>query len=210
MGLGSIAGSVLGSGSGKKAAKQNRARWDAFRTTNKEHYEEVSPWATKEYGEDGQTGLHSASDSLYDLMFGGGDYSLSPAGAFAESQGIKQIERAASARGMNQSGNVLYDIGQFVTGNAMSDYWRNIEALMELSGANTSAISAASANYLSSEQNAISGVNNANMAVAAARANQFTAFGDTVDKYASAAFGAQGQGQGGGFSTSSFFSSLFG
>jgi len=203
MGLGSSLGSAFGGSGAKKAAKYNKKEWERYRVRNKQHYEAISPWATKEY-EDG-TGVHKASDTLYDLMFGGGDYELSPAGKFAEEQGIKAIQRGASARGMNQSGNVMFDVAGFVTGNAQQDYWQYMSSLMELSGANTSAMSAASANYQSGDIASVEGKNAARMGVAAGRSMQFAGAGAAFDQVASATYaGATGGGNG------TFFSSLFG
>ena len=119
----------------ERAGKRARAEFQGLHDEGKAVRKQIDSWSTVGRGENGETGVESAGSELYSLLFGDGQYDMSPAAKFASAQGNKAINRKASASGMRNSGNVLHEMGEYTTGVASQDYWANINNLMQLSGA---------------------------------------------------------------------------
>lgn len=190
--IGSI-GAAKGAGQQADAAKAARKQYEELHQEGKAVRKQVDSWSTVKRGENGESGVEAAGASLYDLLFGGGAYEMSPAAKFAQDQGQKSIRRQASSTGMRASGNVLHQLGEFTTGVASQDYWQNINNLMSLSGANNMANTAQM--QLSNSQVAVKGKADAEMALGAARAAKTGAMFSGIE---SAVTGAMTGGMGGG------------
>lgn len=184
MGLGSLTGSIFGSGKQVDAAERAQEEWQAFGEEAERERKAIDVHGTKtyKYGDDKGTGIQLGHRALMDYLFGGKQHDMTPSAQFASRQGIKAAERAASSRGYNMSGNVLFDVGSYATGVAQQDYWQNINLLLGMSGANADLSFRQGQAYLGNKATAISGFTNAKMAEATARANKYTAIGGLVDK----------------------------
>lgn len=76
-----------------------------------------------------------AAQRLYDIVLGEGDFTTDPGYQFRLQEGQRATERAASARGMNLSSNVMEALGRGSQEYASAEYDKIVNRLIGLAGA---------------------------------------------------------------------------
>lgn len=138
---GSIVGAIVGSKSSKKAAKtqagatveaariqqeSQRETLEAIREMFDIQREDLAP-----FREEGLSALQQLGEQMepggyfqQDFTFGLEDFQADPGYQFRVSEGRKEIERSATARGIGMSGRTLKELERFRQGLASEEYGR--------------------------------------------------------------------------------------
>lgn len=129
----SISGAIRATGAKKASKKEERAYQRAFELFGQLRQEAGT---ARQYADPFSQYRQQAATRLRDITLGDPQAYLAqdPGYQFRLQEGTREVERAASARGMNISGNVLAALQERAQGLASQEYGASVQRLMELGG----------------------------------------------------------------------------